>query len=126
MTGNRRSRAGKGRVRAILTLLIVVAVGYTGFKLIPVRAAAFQLDDEVREQVVLAGSGRRRVLNAEIRRVIAERADSLGLPVEEREVQIERTDRHIRILVDYTVRVQFPLGYHYDWHFESSHEGPVF
>jgi hypothetical protein len=117
--------SGKGTIRTLFSLLIVGLVAYGGLKFVPVRAAAFQFDDEVREQVVLAGSGRRRVGDAEVRRAILARAENLGLPVDSRAVVIRRSRTELRITVEYTVPVELP-GYTYDWHFVSEHAGPIF
>ena len=119
------NEAGKGAIRTLFTLALIGVVAYAGLKFIPVRAAAFQLDDEIREQVVLAGSGRRRVADDEIRRTILARAESLGLPVDTRELIIRRTGSNIAIDLEYEVPVELP-GYTYVWHFESRHTGPVF
>lgn len=121
----RSDERGKGTIRTLLSLALVAVVVYAGMKFIPVRAAAYQLDDEVREQVVLAGSGRRRVADDEIRRTILTRAQSLGLPVDTRALVIRRTGSEIYIDLEYDVPVELP-GYTYVWHFESHHVGPVF
>jgi len=118
--------AGKGSLRGMVSLLVIVVLVYGGFKIIPARAAAYQLDDEVREQVILAGARRRKVSDDEIRRTIVQRAEALGLPVTERDVLIRRAAGNVRVQVAYTVRVEFPLEYTWDWNFESSHEGPSF
>lgn len=120
-----RDQDGKGAIRSLLTLAVLALLVYGGLKFIPVRAAAFQLDDEIREQVVLAGSGRRRVGDDEIRRTIMTRAESLGLPVDSRALVIRRTRSQIYIDLEYDVPVELP-GYTFWWHFESHHAGPVF
>jgi len=117
---------GKGPLRALVSLLLIATLAYGAFKFVPPRAAAFQLDDEVREQVVLAGAGRRRVSDEEIRRNILNRAAGLGLAITERDVVIRRPGDNVRIEVEYTVRIEFPLDFHYDWTFESTHQGPSF
>ncbi len=118
--------SGRGSIRGIVSLLLVVTVAYGCFKIIPPRAAAFQLDDEVREQVILAGSRRRKISDDEIRRTLLRRAEELGLPIDGRDIVIRRRGGNVLVQVDYTVRVDFPLDYHYDWHFQASHEGPSF
>jgi len=120
-----RDERGKGSLRALIALAIVGMLVYGGLTIIPVRSAAFQLDDEIREQVVLAGSGRRRVADEEIRRAIMTRAADLGLPVDARALVIRRTRGQISIDLEYSVPVELP-GYTFDWHFESHHDGPVF
>lgn len=116
---------GRGRLGSIIALLIVAALVYGGMKLIPVRARAFQLDDAVREQVVLAAARRGRLTEAQIRMAILERAGELGLPVQEGNIRAEVRRESVSIRVDYSVPVEFPLGYGFDWHFESEHSGPI-
>jgi len=119
-----RSASGKGNLRTIVTLLLVGAVAYSGFKLIPVRAAAYQFDDEVREQVVLAGSRRRKVGDEEIRRTLLRRAEELGLPISTRDIKIRRTGTTIRIEAAYAAPGEFPDD-SFTGGFTSRHEGPV-
>lgn len=123
--GSLRSASGKGSLRTFVTLLLVGAVAYAGFKLVPVRAAAFQFDDAVREQVVLAGSRRRKVGDEEIRRTLLKRASELGLPISTRDIKIRRTPTTIRVQAEYAVPVEFPY-WSFSWGFDASHEGPVF
>ncbi len=123
---SRSGERGVGLLRALVALAIVVALVYGAFKFIPVRAAAFQLDDEVREQVVLAGARRRQVTDEQVRTAILARAEDLGLPLQARDIRIERGHSWIKIHVAYTVPVQLPFGYVFPWKFSSEHQGPAF
>lgn len=122
----RAGERGRVTVASLLMILLIVSTVYLGMKFIPVRTAAFQLDDTVREQVIYAGAKRRRVGDAEVRRQILEHAAELGLPISRREIAIRRAASTIQIRVVYTVPVELPLGITYDWKFESDHEGPSF
>lgn len=121
-----RSDRGKGTIRTLITLVVVVAGVYAALKFVPVKWAAFQFDDAVREQVVLAGSGRRRVGTDEIRRTILSRAAELRVPIDARDVNIQRGNHQISIEVHYIKRIDFPFDFHYDWAFHVQHEGPSF
>lgn len=121
-----RSERGTGAIRALITLLLVVSVAYGAFKLIPVRAAAFQFDDTVREQVVLAGARRRPISDQRLREEILLRAKELGIPIDRRDVVIRRGRDRVQIVVEYAVRVQLVFGYEFDWNFRADHDGPVF
>ncbi|HJO04427.1 MAG TPA: hypothetical protein QGG47_10680 [Acidobacteriota bacterium] len=120
------SEAGRGGLGALLGLALVVATIYAGMKFIPVRAAGFQLDDTVREQVVFAGARRRQLGDNEVLRNIIERADELGLPVERRNIAIVRRRGTIQIRVVYTVPIDLLFDYTYVWRFEIDHNGPSF
>lgn len=125
-TRSGRGERGKASIRGLVSLLLIGSLAYGAFKVIPPYAAAFQLDDEVREQVVLAGARRRKLSDEEIRRNLLQRAATLGVPLDERDIVIRRIGDNVRIELEYTVRLEFPLDLHYDWQFESTHEGPSF
>ena len=117
--------AGRASLRGLLALLIVGSVVYLGFKVLPVRTAAYQFEDALRDEVVLASS-RRRTTDDNIRRSLLERAAELGLPIQHQEIVIRRPGRrYIVIEADYTVEVEFIGGYVFPWHFTPSAEGPL-
>ena len=118
--------SGKASFQGLLGLAVMGTMVYLAMTVIPVRAAAYQFDDEVREQVVLLGSGRRRVTDQEVRRTIFTRSQELGVPIKERDIKIIRRRGYVHITVDYTMTVEFALGYRYDWNFEADYEGPSF
>ena len=118
--------AGRGGLGALLCLAVMVAAIYVGMKFVPVRAAGFQLDDTVREQVVYAGARRRRIGDDEILRNIMERAEELGFPINRRNIAIARPRGSIRIRVVYTVPIELLFDYTYAWRFEIDHDGPSF
>ena len=116
---------GKASLRGLIALLLVGTVVYVGFKVIPVRTAAYQFEDALRDEVVLASS-RRRTTDDNIRRSLLERANELGLPVRHQQIIVRRPgSRYIVIEADYSVDVEFIGGYVYSWHFTPSAEGPL-
>lgn len=117
---------GIGLIRAVLTLLLVVVVVYAGLKFIPVKAASFQFEDAVRDQVMLAGSSRRRMTEQQIRTTLLDRAKDLGLPVDGRNIVVRRGRGMVRIEVDYVVPVELIRDYVYNWRFHLRYEGPTF
>jgi len=118
--------SGKSNVGALLAILLLIGGVYLGMKFVPVRASAYQFDDEVREQVVYAGARRRRMGDPEIMRNLMGRAEELGLPINKRNVRITRRAKTIRIQVAYRVPIVLPFDYTYEWTFVSDHEGPSF
>jgi len=117
--------AGRASLRGLLALALVGAVVYVGFKVLPVRTAAYQFEDALRDEVVLASS-RRRTTDDNIRRSLLERASELGLPIQHQQIVVRRPgSRYIVIEADYTVQVEFIGGYVYSWHFTPSAEGPL-
>jgi hypothetical protein len=105
---------GKAGLSALMTIIIVVSGVYLGMKFIPARAAAYQFDDTVREQVVFAGARRRKISAEEIMRNLMLRAEDLNLPVSWRNVRITRRSTRIRIQVAYKVPIEMAFDYTYD------------
>jgi hypothetical protein len=121
-----RNEAGRASWRGVLALFLVAAVVYVGFKVIPVRTAAYQFEDALRDEVVLAASRRGRGSDESIRRSLLETAAELRLPVEHSQIVIRHPGRrYIVIEADYTVDVEFIGGYVYTWRFTPTAEGPV-
>ena len=117
---------GRGRLGAVLGLLVLTGMAYLGLKFIPVRAAAYQFEDALRDQVLLANS-RRAPSDAQIRTNLRHRAVELGLPVRESAVRIQRRSRsRIRIDVTYTVPIELVGGYVYRWRFRVRREGAIY
>lgn len=119
-----RGESGKAGLGSLVALVLLVVTVYLGMTIIPVRAAAYQFDDTVREQVVYAGARRRRVGDDEVNRNLLEKAEELGLPVTKRNIRITRRSKSVRIVVAYKVPIDFGFGYSYEWTFVSDHDGP--
>lgn len=117
--------AGRASLRGLIALLLVGAVVYVGFKVLPVRTAAYQFQDALRDEVLEAAS-RRRKPDDSIKRSLVEFGAELGLPITHQSVAVRRPGRkYIVIEADYTVDVEFIGGYVYSWHFTPSAEGPI-
>lgn len=120
-----RDESGKNSLRGLFALLIIAGTVYVGFKLLPVRAAAYRFNDAIRDEVIYAGS--RRWSDDMIMQNLLDEAIILGLPVTQNNIKITRSGRkYIIVEADYTIAVELIGGYRFDWHFTPRHEGPVF
>ena len=117
-----RSDVGMVTVKGLLTLALVAGFVYTGMKFVPIWAASFQFDDAMREQIALMQSGRQVVSLREVQTTILARAKELGIPVDKQNLIIEQCDRTLRLVVDYTVRIELIGGHYYDWRFTPEYE----
>lgn len=121
-----RDASGKNSIRGLFALVLVVGMVYGGMKFVPVRAAALQFSDAIRDEVVYAG-GRRRTTDEEMLTSLLERAVILGLPIKRENITIQRQGRkYIVIKADYTVVIELIGGFTWEWSFSPSHEGPIF
>lgn len=120
----RDDETGKGTIRTLIALAIISAVVYAGVKFIPARAAAYQFDDAVRDEVTFAAS--RRSTDEAIRRNLMEAAQMLELPIQGSDIKITRPGaKWIKIDVAYTIELELIGGYTFEWPFSPSHEGPL-
>jgi len=112
----------KSPIPKIVVLILVVCAVYFAMKLAPVQASAYQFDDAVREEVLLAGG--RRSSDDAIKRSLVERAVVLGLSVQRSDIKITRPNSgYIVVEVSYEVTLEFIGGYTYKSNFSPRHEG---
>ncbi len=99
------NRRGMSRLGCLVTLLLVVAVGYFAVNVGEVYWRYLTFRDAMKQD---ARFGARRT-DDEIRLHLQAVADSLGLPDEASRIRIRRTESHISISSEYYERVELPL-----------------
>ena len=114
-----RSQRGEGRLKAIVYTVILVAVIYVAFKLVPIYVAEYQLSDRMQEQARYAVVN--RYSEDKIRDNIMKVVDDLEIPAKREDIKVTSTMQIVKINVDYTVPVDL-LFYHLDLHFTPSSE----
>ncbi len=104
----RNSEAGKIKLGCLFTLVLLVAGVYYGIDFAHVRLRYYQISDYVKTQADFAPA----LDDATIRRRLIAKADSLGLPLGDRDWSIKRTfsPRQIAIKATYqdSVVIEFP------------------
>lgn len=120
-----RDESGKASWRGLVALLLVAGLVYFGVKVIPVRTAAYQFEDAIRDEV-LAATSRRRMPDEQIRKNLLDTAAELSLPIRPDDITIRRPGgRSLIVEADYTVTLEFLGGYTYDWRFTPRDEKPL-
>ena len=102
------------RLRIALAVLILLALGVFGVRLLPLYLDNMRLQSYV-DGIAQDAEARTRPDEA-LRVNVLEKAASLGLPVRADNVHIRRSNDNVRIDVRYIVRVDLPL-YTVDLHF---------
>ena len=120
MVRSRRER-GEGQFGCLVGLVVLLIAGLIAYRLIPVKVRAAELRDTVVDESKSAGQHS----DKQIKQAILHKAKQLELPVDEKDVKVNRSANYIRVNVSYTVPVEFP-GYTYNWKFEHKYENPVF
>jgi hypothetical protein len=116
-----RRELGEGRLGCLFGLILLLIAGLIAYKLIPVKVKTADMRDSVQAEARSAGQHN----DGSIMKALLLKAESLQLPITEKDITIVRSAGEVRVDVDYTVPVQFP-GFVYQWHFHHHAENPIF
>lgn len=100
-----RRRDGMSSFGCLVTLLIVITIGYFSFKVAETYWRFYEYQDTMVQQARFAD----HYTDLQIKLRLVAKADSLGLPAEASEIAVERKGRHISIGADYVELVELPL-----------------
>ena len=104
-------------VRLSLAFLVLGALAYLGFMLVPVYAANWRLQRYIQE---LAESPAVSGLASDLVRVrVAQHAGALGLPVNASQIRVTRGNSGVAIDARYAIRIDLPI-YTVDLHMRAS------
>ena len=118
----RTAERGEGNLGCILWVLVLAVAVLIAWKAIPVKVNSSELADYLDE---LARFNAARESAEDLQARILTRANELNLPVTKEGVTIQLSRDRVRMIVDYTVPVNFP-GYTYNWHFHHELDRPIF
>jgi hypothetical protein len=117
----RHHERGEGKIGCILWTLVLVVAGLIAWEAIPVKIASSELYDFMVEQAKWAGHTSPDTL----KRHILERAQELDVPLDPKNLSVQRVRDRIRMRAYYMVPLEFP-GYVYEWEFDLEVDRPVF
>lgn len=118
-----RRQRGDVPIGCIIGLILLLFVVLIGIKVVPVMIKFGELQEEIED---VADRGNRWDYTDErMRNRILEKAEELDLPVTTKDVKIERSDKWIKIWVNYDYAVDFP-GYTYVFHKRHYENRPLF
>lgn len=103
----RRAHAGSERgfltVPGIFMLLVLGAIVFVAYKLVPPYVDNYQLQDEI--ETIARTATYNRMTEAEIRNQVLREAQDLGIPLEERQVAVQKAGNTVNIAAEYVVPV---------------------
>ena len=104
-----RGSSGKGNLGCLFSLLILVVLGYLGYKFVPHYMSHFELKDALNEiavyRVARAGSGSEKQT---IQEEVIAKAKELGIQLKRENIKVRQEEEKIYITVKYTVPVDLP------------------
>ncbi len=111
----RTGQRGEGNLGCILWLIVLaVAIGFS-WKAVPVKIASAELYDYMVEQAKFAHNAKPDT----IKKRVLFKAKELKLPLDQKNLKVERVGDRIRMNAEYTVPVEYP-GYTWNWKFEHN------
>jgi hypothetical protein len=120
---NRRNgNKGEGRIGLVIAIAIVGTAAFLGLKIIPVRVAAYEFKDVLREE---ARYGAVRNSDSEVHKRIMTRASELDIPLEKKNLKVVRHTRDIVITAKYEHPIDLKVTT-YVFKFEHQEKAPLF
>lgn len=113
------SERGRGNLGCLFGLLVVVGLGFFGYKFGPHYVSHFQLKDAMTEIAVYqaAGIGGQPAEGTKgIQQQVLRKAQELGIPLQRENIKVRNEGEKIFITVKYSVPVELP-GTVYDLNF---------
>jgi hypothetical protein len=118
-SGNER---GEGRVGLLIALALLGIGIFLGVKIIPVRVNAYEFRDFVQEECRFAAT---RNNDAEIYKRIIDKAKELDIPLDKRNVTLERTTREMIITAKFEQPIDLKFT-KYIFRFDQKERAPLF
>ena len=124
MTENRgwTREKGEGRVGFMITLIIVGVAIFLGVKVIPVRIAAYEFRDVLREE---ARYGAVRNSDDVVTKRIMDKAVELEIPLDKKNLKVSRTPTQMVITANYEQPIDLKVTT-YVYRFNETEKAPLF
>ncbi|MEM7248213.1 MAG: hypothetical protein AAF533_22960 [Acidobacteriota bacterium] len=111
---NRRSQnRGEGKIAAVIALIVLAAAVHVGMKFIPMRVAHGKLLDAVEDNATKFAAG--LVKEDAVFDNILDRADELGIPLNEADLEVQQHSSVVSVKLWYEVDLEMVWGI---WHHE--------
>lgn len=112
---------GEGRLGCFLWAVVLGVGIMIAVKAIPVKLTDVEFGDFIEEQAQFSG----RTSGEEIRGRILRKAQELKIPLDNKNLRVEKSMSRVKISCSYTVTLDFGVRT-YDWKFEHEVDRPVF
>ena len=117
-----RSQRGEGRLGLLIALIVVGSAIFVGTKIVPVRIAAYEFRDVLREETRY---GAVRNTDTEVADKILERAAEVGVPLDPKNLSVHRTQHEITVMASYEQPIDLKLTT-YVYRFNAIEKAPLF
>lgn len=118
----RSTERGEGRIGLVIALALLGMGIFVGTKIIPVRVNAYEFRDFIQEECRFAAT---RNHDEEIYKRILDKAKELRLPLEKKNLTLERTTREMIITAKYQQTIDLKVT-KYVFKFDHEEHAPLF
>ena len=118
----RNVQRGEGRMGFVITLIVIAAAVFIGIKVIPVRVAAYEFHDVLREE---ARYGAVRDSDEKVFKRILEKAEELDVPLDKKNLSVKRTESQMIITASYEQPIDLKVT-KYVYRFNATEKAPLF
>ena len=116
-----RRQAGDTKAGCFIWLVLLAIFAMIAWKVVPIKIKSAELQSFMEEQAQFAYRNNPDTLKKRIVR----KSKELGLPVNPKNIKVERRGPRIVLECRYTVALEFPF-YTYNWNIEHVVDRPVF
>lgn len=102
----RRERGG-AKIKAVLSLLILIAMVFSAVRIVPAYVNNYNLQDDMQDEARFASVYNKRP--SEIQRDIEKKADELRIPLKADAIQVSVSMGRVSISTDYVVTVDLAV-----------------
>ena len=113
---------GEGRIKFLLTMLVIVVIIYIAMQFIPVYWRSIQMQDET--QKIVSQAALRSLGDSDVRAQLEAKANELNLPDNKR-FQLSRNGKKVMVRVTYIQTIPLPF-YTFKWSFDFHKEDTGF
>ncbi len=119
-TFSQNHELGAGKAGCLLGLLVVLSLGYLGYKFLPPMIDNYRFQDAVDELAsfsLVRNPSRRAASPSEtLQAEILKKAQEMELPIDKDDVKVHMSDEHVEVEISYVLPISLP-GYTYDYRF---------
>ena len=119
---SRKSERGEGRVGLLVALIVVAIAIFLGVKIIPVRIAAYEFRDVIREE---CRYGAVRNDDKAVAKRIMNKARELEIPLRASDLKVHRTNSEMIINATYEQAIDLKVTT-YTYRFQAKERAPLF
>ena len=105
------------RLKALIGVVLVVAVFYAAWQLLPPYISNYQFQDDINNEALINSYSSKSEMD--ISATLAKKAAEYGIPLKAEQIHVQRNGQELAIWADYSVHIDLP-GFPLDLNFHPA------